>query len=198
MKKIVMLFGCLLVAASVCAQTQSGTWELSLSGSLGSLSSESEASGYVHSSSSTSETFVSRALRPGFYVVNGLALEPEMYWTAIEKSEPAFSLTANLAYNFLIPESRFLPFLLAGYGLGNAIPVFQRVLGRSSDGFDITVLNAGTGVKIFATNQIALRVEYRYQHFSYERNLSSGRYATTYSETHRFHNVLIGFSFFLL
>jgi len=83
-------------------------------GSFGNSESKGEARG-----------FLALTARPGFYIVDGLVLEPEILWTAVEGTEPSFSLSGNLAYNFNVPKFHVTPFVLIGYGTGNAILFFS-------------------------------------------------------------------------
>jgi len=177
------------------AQTEEGSWEFSLSSNFGLTSQSTEySSPYgTQESDGESEGFLALAIRPGYYVVDGLVIEPEFLWTAIEGIPPSFSLSGNLAYNFHIEESNATPFILLGYGVGNAIPVFQRVYVRSSDEWDIPVLNAGAGVKFFVTDHVAFRLEYRFQQYSHEEK--SGSY--TWKSTMQFHNVFMGIALFI-
>lgn len=195
--KIFFAVVCLVATcSSTYSQTRQGTWELSLSGNLGSASGSSETSGSFGSYTTDQEAqgYLSLAFRPGFYLIGGLEIEPEILWTAMKNIPPSFSLSGNLAYNFNIPQSRLTPFVLAGYGIGNAVPIFQRVIVRTSDKLDIGVMNAGAGLKIFVADRIALRTEYRYQRYSGEK-----AYGSLYTvKTHQnFHNVFFGFSVFL-
>jgi opacity protein-like surface antigen len=199
MKNILTAVCLVFACGSVYSQTQQGTWELSLSGNFGSVSGSSETTSSFGSSQSEQEAqgYLSLALRPGFYIIDGLVVEPEILWTAVEKVPPSFSLSGNLAYNFSIPESHITPFVLVGYGTGNAIPLFQRLFFRSSDKLDISVLNIGAGVKFFVAERIALRTEYRYQRYSQEETFSSGSFSSTTKTIQNFHNVFLGFSVFL-
>jgi opacity protein-like surface antigen len=196
---ICVLVVSIMLGSPLCSQPKQGGWEISLSGNLGSVSSTSTYSSAYYTSTSDQESqgFVTLALRPGYFITQGLEIEPEILWTAVEKQAPAFCLTANMAYNFSIPESHITPFVLAGYGTANAIPILQRLYGRETDHFDIKVLNAGAGVKIFVTDGIALRTEYRYQKFSQESTNGSGSYSSTIKHTFNFHNVFVGFSILL-
>jgi len=202
MRIISLLTAVALVFAygSMYSQTQKGAWEFSLSGNFGSVSTSSETSGSsgTQKSETDAEGYLSLALRPGFYIIDGLVVEPEFLWTAVKGTPPSFSLSGNIAYNFRIPKSHFTPFVLAGYGVGNAIPLFQRLLGRSSDKLDITVLNVGAGLKIFISERIALRTEYRYQRYSRESTFNSGSFSSTTNTVVNFHNVFFGFSIFLI
>lgn len=182
---------------SAGAQPGTGSWELSLSATFGMVSQTSEMTfqGQTTKDEHEAEGYLSLAVRPGFYLYEGLSLEPEFFWTASEGVPPAFSISGNISYTFVIPASPACPFLLAGYGVGNGIPLAQRLLGRSSDEMDIAVLNLGGGIKIFLSKAVALRGEYRYQRFSWEDTSPFG--STSYRQTVNFHNFLLGFSVFL-
>ena len=127
------------------AQTEKGSWELAAAANVGSMSSSYESSGGGYSSSGSSDALMYFALdlRTGYYVVDGFSIEPEIYMLAVEEDAPAFSLGANLGYTFNPRESPVKPFLIAGYGVGNAAPMMQRLLGRASDKLDIPVLRVG-------------------------------------------------------
>jgi len=201
MKNIIILtvVSILSVCGRLYSQTQQGAWELSLSGNLGLVSGSSETTGSFGSSKSEQESqgYLSLALRPGYYIIDGLVVEPEILWTAVENDLPSFSLSGNLAYNFSIPQSHITPFVLVGYGTGNAIPFFQRLIFRSSDKLNISVLNIGAGLKFFVTERIALRTEYRYQRYNQERTYGFGSFSFTTKTTTNFHNVFFGFSIFM-
>lgn len=199
MKNILAVVCLVFACEPLYSQTQQGAWELSLSGNFGSVSGSSETSGSFGTSKSESEAegYLSLAIRPGFYIIDGLAVEPEILWTALEGVPPIFSLSGNLAYNFSIPQSHITPFVLIGYGTGNAIPLFQRLFFKSSEELDISVLNIGAGLKIFVAEQIALRIEYRYQRYSQEETFGSGSFSSTTKSIQNFHNVFFGFSIFL-
>lgn len=184
----VLLFVSLSTAVS---QTQRGGWEFSVSGAFSSYSSKSEGSGPTYESEL--QNVFSLLLRPGFFVIDGLEILPEIYWGATSDAPPSFSFSGNIAYNYLIPGSRVAPFVLAGYGIGNGVPLLERMVGRSSDAFDITVLNLGGGAKVFVTKAVAVSAEYRYQQFG--REVTSGSHTT--KNTYYFHNVFLGVSFFV-
>jgi opacity protein-like surface antigen len=134
-------------------------------------------------------------------VVDGFSIEPEIYILAVEKFLPTLNLGGNLAYTFSIPESPVKPFLTAGYGIGNGIPIMQRLMDRSSDDLDIPVVRVGGGMKIFLSKQVALKLEYRYERYSYENSSSFAYYGYSYSYSQKvisnYHNVLFGISVFL-
>jgi hypothetical protein len=181
-------------------QTGAGSWEFSLSGNGGTTSTTSEATfgGQTYTDDGESESYIGLDLRAGYYVVDGLSLEPEIYWLAVEGMPPMFNLGANAAYTFTIPEAPVRPFLTVGYGVGNSVPVMQRLFNRSSNELDVPVFRAGGGVKVFIVKQVALKLEYRYERYTQESSDSFGPYFSYSSKTtSNFHNVLVGFSIFL-
>lgn len=199
MKKLAVVFSILLLSTvSLMAQVEKGKFELSVSGTFGSVSSKSEytSGSYKSSQESDAVNYAVIAFRPGYYIIDGLEFEPAIFMTAIETTEPSFSLSGNLAYNFTIPNSIVVPFVLAGYGVGNAIPVLNNTLtGRSSDKMDIGLLNLGLGAKVFVSQKAALRVEYNYQRSSYDREYN-GYYQVKEEHTINMHKILFGVSLF--
>lgn len=185
--------------SSLYSQTKKGAWELSMSGNFGSVSTktESESSFGRQEFKSEAQGYLSLIARPGIYLTDGLVLEPEILWTALEGTEPSLRLSGNLAYNFNFPKSRVTPFVLIGYGTGNAIPFFQQLLFRSSNELDISLLNLGAGVKFFFSERAALRTEYRFQRYRQEETFGSGAFQVTQKQINNFHNFFFGFSVFL-
>jgi opacity protein-like surface antigen len=205
MKRISIVLVCvgILFASSAISQTKAGNWELSLAGNLGSLQSSYEYSssggGYSsnYSNGGDAQSYMGLDLRAGFFVVDGFSLEPEIYMLVVEKAKPAYNFGANASYTASIPNSPVKPFVSVGYGIGNAVPLMQRIMGRSSDDMDIPVLRAGTGLKVFVSKQVALKVEYRYERYTSETESSYYSYKSTTKTTTNMHNILIGFSIFL-
>lgn len=179
-----------------------GTREVSVSGQMGRVTRSVEDKyrtpwGSWTSKSETESTFMTLALRYGVFIYRGLEFEPEIHWTSLEDIKPALSLHGNLAYNFNVPQSqdkpRVMPFVLAGYGIGNAVPFSLSLCAPSSDSWNIGVLNLGAGLKAFVTENAALRVEYRYQRYAWSEEYG---YSKT-ENTEAFHNIFFGFSVFL-
>ena len=199
MKFAGLLVCCVAVGVlDTAAQTEKGSWEISAAANMGSMSSSYESSGAGYSSSGSSDAIMYFALdlRTGWYLVDGFSLEPEVYMLAVDEDAPAFSLGANLAYTFNVRESPVKPFLIAGYGIGNAAPIMQRLLGRASDKLDIPVFRVGGGLKVFVSKSVALKVEYRYE--QYTRESTSNFYYNSYTSTvtTNYHNLLFGFCVF--
>ena len=193
---VVSLF---VVTALGFGQGLKGAREISLSAQFGEMSTKEEYHSDYDQYSESDDwkyQFLTTTLRFGVFVTPGLAIAPELNWTAIEELEPAYSLAANLEYNF-VPKSpsekwRAMPFLLAGYGLGNSVPAYFMYFNRQSDKFDVPVLNLGAGLKLFASERAAFRVEYRYQRFTYDRDFTSG----SADYTTQFHRFMFGIALF--
>jgi opacity protein-like surface antigen len=194
-----LLLGMALSSLSAFSQTERGSWELSLAGNMGiySTSSEYTSAGRTTTNDGEALGYFGLDLRAGYYVVDGLSVEPEIYMLAVEKSPPAFNIGANASYTFTIRDSPVKPFVIAGYGIGNGVPVMQRIMGRTSSEFDIPVLRVGGGLKVFLSQQVALKAEYRYERFSYEETSTYYSYTSTLKRTWNYHNVLFGVSVFL-
>ncbi len=186
--KIIRYFLLLILGVTfVYAQPRQGSnRDLSISGSYQNYSSG-------NSSGNSSAFFISP--RFGIYVVEGLEIEPEFSLVAPSSGDPAYMLNGNIAYNFL-SAGRGVPFLLIGYGIANTVPVFNIPFSRSD--FRVDVLNLGVGVKGYVKEDIAIRVEYRYQSFSGKgptHNYGFGSY--TEEVDARSHTVQFGLSILL-
>ena len=134
-------------------------WEMSASVDANSFSNPSGSGQYA-----------SLAFRPGFYPVLGvgLSVEPELFLGATKGQAPAINLSGNISYSLGMGYWPIVPFVLAGYGLGDGIP-FDQPLGRipGATPSTINVYNVGGGLKIMTLGgRGLLRIEYRYQEFS--------------------------------
>ena len=159
---------------------------MSISGSYQNYSSEG--------SSGSSGAFLISP-RFGFFVVEGLELEPELLFMVSSGSDPVYMLNGNISYNFT-HSGTTVPFLLAGYGVANAIPFFNVPLSKMD--FTVGVLNLGAGTKIFFNENVALRVEYRYQSFNGENTrVFAGSFSYTEKVDLRIHTIQFGFSVLL-
>jgi len=189
MKACILVVGLVLVVVSpLASQTQQGSWEMSMTATFASISETMSSGG--SSSTSDAQGYVVVGVRPAIYVIDGLSIEPEFLWTAIENLPPVFSISGNLSYTVSLEESKnFKPFVLAGYGVGNGVPLARMLFFRQSDALDISLLNLGAGVKAFFSEAFALRAEYRYQRHGYT---TSGGTDITWNT----HNIFLGFSVF--
>lgn len=187
MKILSIIITIIFAAVSLSAQPREGkNVELSLSGSYQNYSSGS--------SSGSSGAFLISP-RAGFFLINGLELEPELLFMVASGSDPAYVLNGNVSYNFLTDKNS-VPFILVGYGIANTTPFFNVPFGKTD--FKVGVLNIGAGAKIFIGKDVALRIEYRFQKFSgqEEKNYYS-YYSYTNKVDTRIHSVQFGFSVLL-
>lgn len=182
----IMILGVMFfLSIDLYSQPLKKSWELSFSGNMGSVSSSSN-------NYSNSSEFISLTFHPGFFITENIEIEPEIQWLAADGDKPLFSYSANVAYNFGNPLSTKIPFILLGYGKTNSIPFNRTLLFRTSDKHDISIFNFGAGMKFFATKNVAFRVEYRHQRFSYSRT----SYSTTNKYSTKYNHMLFGFSIF--
>ena len=199
------------LGTSVFSQIEKGTFEIAVSGTAGVFSESHETTQITtdpsgtqirkYKSSSDRESFLMMFFRPGYYIIDNLAVEPEIMWTAIEDDLPCLNLSGNIAYNFTTSNSSLTPYLFAGYGIANTIPFNRTLLFRATRELDIKYLNLGAGWKAHLLEHVALRVEYRYQKYTWKREYSYHYDSTTEKSTtsydDNFHNIFVGVSFFV-
>ncbi len=186
MKTLHIVMTLMCVASFAVAQPREGmNKELSLSGSYQDYSS----------GSSQSRSAFLLSPRVGFYVGENFEIEPEGILLLAEGSEPTYLLNGNLCYN-ITTTSKARPFVLAGYGIANTTPFFNVPLFHAD--FGISVLNLGGGLKYYFKEDVAFRLEYRYQKFTGESTTTS-LYGYTYTQKvdMKYHSVQFGFSLLL-
>ena len=132
--------------------------------------------------------------RLGFQLAKGFEIEPEATLMAAKRLNPVYMLNGNVSYNF-ITSTKAVPFLLIGYGTANEIPFLQLPSVRT--GSWIGVLNIGGGVKGYLSNDVALRVEYRYQKFSGQAQEILGNLSYLETTNHEITTLQFGFSVLL-
>ncbi len=203
MKSVITLSSVLLLAAAVaCAQFKKGDVELSFSGSIGSWSNHysDTYSGGGSYSSSDSRNYVFLAVSPGYYLADGLSVEPEFSLMAAEESKPIQYLLMNLSYTHLLPNSIVAPYARAGYGVANSVQMAgMTVLPiEASSKFDIGVFNAGAGVKVLLNRFVVLRTEINYKSHAWSDSQDYGYGISHKSESKlSFFGLQLGFSVLL-
>ena len=187
MKTLLLLLAIGIATAFAPAQPREGKkLEMTLSGSYQNYSSGSE-------SQSTGAFLLSP--RVGFFVVGGLEIEPEVIALFASGADPVYNLNGLLSYNFPAVGNA-APFVVIGYGIANTVPFFHVPLTKMD--FTVDVLNIGGGVKVFVTEDVALRLEYRYQGFSGQGStVAYGFFSYTEKVDMRIHTVEFGFSVLL-
>ncbi len=191
MKKSFLIVFILFLFHTSFAQINGRRFEISASGNLGSVSTISESGDYTYESEA--RLYFNTYIRAGYFLSGGFEFEPEFYTFLTERGKPSFVMSANFVYNHQIGVTKFFPFLLIGYGLGNSYPILTMTNSyiRMSDKLDVSCLNAGAGLKYFFNKNIAFRTEFRYQRF--HDKLESNIY-TTSEFTEKLNSLLIGFS----
>jgi len=173
---ILTFITCTLISS---AQFDKGKVEISLIGNAGyqkastSPSSSSEATGYVFLNSCV-----------GYYLSDGISIEPQFGMIAVEKFRPAQSVLFNLSYTGRLQNSKIALFIRGGYGIANSpsSPIIMFTPIDSHGKWDVTVLNFGSGIKFLVTDDIALRCEAYYRSESYKQDTFNYFYTgTTYT-----------------
>lgn len=138
--------------------------------------------------SDSSYGFLSVPFRFGWFVWKGLEIEPEVCVTfpVSDEGDTSYFLLGNVIYNFRT-SGDLVPFVGAGAGLGNGLAVAGVVQGGS--GMEASVLDALLGVKFLIGKVGALRLEYRYNRYSWD-------YGDGKSEDGNLHQVLMGLAIF--
>jgi opacity protein-like surface antigen len=132
------------------------------------LSTAASFTNFKEGGDDESFTVISVPLRVGYLVTRSLALEGEVLATHVDfggddsDNGTGVLFSANALYHFN-PEGRVAPFLLLGGGVGNA-EEFLNIAYKADR--TVTVFHAGAGLKTFFSRRAALRLEYRFTHFS--------------------------------
>jgi hypothetical protein len=157
----------------------------------------SKGGGFANQSHSS--TYFYFSVLPGFFLTEGLSIEPEINLLAVQDVRPGISIIPNISYTYLIPNERTAIYIKAGYGISNSL-AFLGIPMRYGD-MNIGIFNTGFGIKYLISNSAALRIEINYKRSSYEEeslfyNLN-GFYTTKSTETLENTKVLFGFSLLL-
>jgi hypothetical protein len=202
MKLLIWVILLFMVSTVIChAQFEQGNVEISLMGT-GGYTKESPS---MYSSNAESIGYVLINTCIGYYLVDGLSIEPQIGLLAIEKVPPSQSILLNLSFSTRLPNSDIAIFLRGGYGFSNSIssPLLAYTPIRRRDQWDIRITNLGGGVKFILKEYIALKVEgnYREESFPYELTHYSYSPYGSYDESTEYSTssfgILIGVSFIL-
>lgn len=157
MKKAVIFLTLVMFAAATVAMAQpfeKKKWEFSTALSFTSIS---QSGGY-------NQTVLNIPVTVGYFVWRGLEIQPEIMLTKFKGSDAAFLVNLNAAYNFPM-HKQFVPYVLAGLGLGNGFSYVGIVNGDSD--VHSFALNLGGGVKYLVGTAAALHAEVRYTHYHF-------------------------------
>lgn len=199
MKLKAVLLYVLLFVTSASAQTNSNNFELSVSGSFGALKStlESKSNTYSYTSEGSLSYYAIANCRLGYFLNKNFSIEPELQLFILESIEPGYFVNANALYHFESDSSKVIPFLLGGYGIGNRIPMFSTIVySPTIKPVSINQFNFGTGLKIFLSEDFAIRTEYRFQLLKFTEESKGAIYSYQHKYTYYMHNVFVGVSYF--
>jgi hypothetical protein len=162
-----------------------GDWELSMTGSLGSVKSENSYPNLYYPTVESSLQYVFLSFSTGYFLLDHFSIEPEISLLAIENSKPAQSILFNLSYTYQVGNSNTALFLRGGYGLGNGLTyqIGTVIQTRYSTDFDFKIINAGVGVKYLVAQGAALRIELNYRQQKYSEKRSDGPESSITTET---------------
>lgn len=164
-----------LLASAASAQFKKGDFEMMLLGTVGSHTETTKVT-YTGTSGFTVEdddthSYAYFSLSPAYYFIDRLAAELELGVRASEGDKPAQTAILHLAYTHPLPRSSVALFARAGYGVSNGytVPIFYEQV-RSTQDFDISIINLGAGAKFMLGRTALLRAEinYRIQSWSEE------------------------------
>ena len=136
--------------------------------------------------------YLNMAARVGIFLTPVFEIEPELMMSKWQESDLGHILSCNLIVN-MAPSGHDNPvaFLLGGAGFSNTTLYLPGIpypnIGRSPD----LIINVGGGLKVFAMDNVAMRVEYRYQRFM-DVTTGDGGFRGDMS----YHLLLVGFSIF--
>lgn len=210
MLRLLIVLMCLLFSTRSYSQSSfqflQGKVELGLSGSFGSMFTDSEMKSSSSNSTtkhSDSRTYFQLSLMPAYYFIDGLSFEPELDLFFFEKNKPAFSLIGNASFTVNVGKPNIAAFFKAGYGISNSLkmPLNIGLVNRVSDKMDVPIINLGTGAKICITENVLLRTEINYRILSYSYTNSYKTAFYSYSNTakyeYTFLTMLVGISVIL-
>jgi hypothetical protein len=155
-------------------------------------------------SQGSSSFIMNMPLRIGAFISRDVEIEAEGIVTIMEgcaSTEIGHIASLNGSYN--IPASeKLLPFILIGIGFSNSAPIGNVCADNIYDDVTLRVLNAGFGWKFLLTRRAGLRIEYRMQKFSGQKDYTYGDfYSGVYSSYIRkydftLHSLFLGVSLF--
>lgn len=174
MRKTQVCIVLILVLSGTSIAQHKGDVELSISGTLGSTSASSGGG-------SSDSKYAVLSVSPGVYLLDGLSIEPEIGWVAVQNESPSWLLLGNVSYTYpgIDQDHRVAPFIRVGYGLSNSYQILAtQLLFRASDKLDVKVFNVGAGAKVVVVPKAFLRAEVYYRTFSWSYDWSSYNYSS--------------------
>jgi len=178
MKIISLMSAIFLIVVSGYAQVnekserkfyKQGDWEIGITTNIGSSSvqtmgphSWNDSLKYHDFSEDTKKwIYVHLGISTGYYIINGLSIEPEVSLNSYAEGF-SVSILGNLNYTFDLPQKNIYPYVKLGYGLSND-PENKDGLFES---LYYKTINAGVGLKFMYFPHMAFKVEINYRNLN--------------------------------
>ena len=168
MKRIIRIFAISLFITSGYAQVndkperqfyKQGDWEFRYSSSIGSISIQTiDPTYYNHTENGI---YVNVGVSSGFYIINGLSIEPELDINLCSEGL-LLSVLGNLCYSFYILQKNIYPYVKLGYGVSNDPKNTDELFAK----LDFKTINASAGVKFMYFRGMAFITEINYRNLS--------------------------------
>ena len=168
MKRIIRVLAIFLIITSGYAQVNEkperqfykrGDWEFRYSSNIGSISIQTiDPTYYNHTESGI---YVNIGIATGFYIINGLSIEPELDINLCSEGL-SLSVLGNLCYSFYIPQKNIYPYVKLGYGVSNDPKNTDELFTK----LDFKTINASAGVKFMYFRGMAFITEINYRNLS--------------------------------
>jgi hypothetical protein len=172
MKRINFILAILLIITSGNAQVnekserkfyKQGDWELGFSSNIGSINIQTMQpwfNGLTYGSYEYSKKgiYLTLGVYTGFYIINGLSIEPELNLNLTSEGF-SVSMLGNLCYTFYLPQKYIYPYLKLGYGVSNDPDNNNGLF----EYLEFKTINAGAGVKLMYFPGMAFKLEIIYR-----------------------------------
>ena len=168
MKRIIRVLAIFLIITSGYAQVnekperqyyRQGDWEFRYSSNIGSISIQTiDPTYYNHKENGI---YVNVGVSTGFYIINGLSIEPELDINLCSEGL-SLSVLGHLCYTFYIPQKNIYPYVKLGYGVSNDPKNTDELFAK----LDFKTINASAGVKFMYFRGMAFITEINYRNLS--------------------------------
>jgi hypothetical protein len=171
-KHLITIVALIALYSTSYGHFKQGDLELGFNVGMGMMTTEYK---FLSKDYSESLNFFGLSVTPGYYIVDGFSIEPEIGITAIEEEYPSFFLLGNLSYTYIQTNSNWGPFIKLGYGISNSYNMFpgEKIYMHSSNEMDLSILNVSAGIKAILGNVLVLRSELNYRAISKDGSDSS-------------------------
>jgi hypothetical protein len=136
---------------------------LSTCGSLTYEEATAESGGYSQSQNSS---VIYGSIIAGYFITNGLSIEPELGFTFVKDADPGLSFITSLCYTNFNSGNTVATYVKVGLGISNCITYPNLNLHNriNTDG-NVIILNGGLGLKSLISKDVYFRTELNFRHF---------------------------------